>query len=269
MAEMKRKKDIPKTGVRVMTTAAVLCMAVGLSITANAAGTDQNNGKDSGKTTVRLGVAKAIPEPVSFEVPLYYTAAIVKTDPADNNGRRNKVVYPDGYYIKNLYEDSDIHNEENLRPGKGTGKELVVADIQVSSVKGATWDIVDSVDGVPGTDKKMTVTLGGVPLPAVKKESEVFKSANLTNQSSVFYDQTKTKYLFIGDSDGDEVINGDRRTDIDLKIEIPAEYEPVGNGPTVAQFKVVYTLTTRNNDGTLIGHWDQAWVDRNYIGPKK
>ena len=269
MAEVKIKKEIPKTGAKVIATAAALCMAGCLSITASAAGTEKKDEQDSGKTTVRLGVTRTIPKPVSFEVPLYYTAAIVKADPATNQGRKNQIIYPEGYYIKNIYDDIEVEGTKI----EGSGKELVVARIQVASVNGATWDLVSNLNGTEdASTKNMAVRLGGLSLPAVKAGNTTFSDIDLKAQKSVFYDPTaqeKDRYQVIGDHNGDGIHDGDGQTKIDLELQIPAEYEPTKNGPTIAQFRVAYTLTTKNADGTLVGYWDQPWVDRDYIGPEK
>lgn len=267
MAEVKRRIHIPKTGMRVTATLAVLCMAVGLNITASAAGTDKNNENDSGKTTVRVGVRREIPRPVSFEVPLYYTAAIVKTEPDQNNNRNNKIIYPEGYYIKNIYDDIDVDSaDKDIGKYKieGSKKELVVASIQVASVDGATWDLVDTL-GKDETEKKMAVKLGGLQLPTIQKGNKTFVDVDLKKAKSIFYDP-QSGYTVVGDHDGDGIHDGNGQMDLDLQIEIPASYIPQ-NSQTVMQFRVAYTLTTKNDDGTLVGNWDQAWVDRDYFGP--
>lgn len=264
---MKDKKHLPYAGGKVTLAMAILGMAAGITITASAAGNEQNQGNNSGKTTVRLGVTTEAPKNVSFEVPLYYTAAIVKTDPAKNQERSNQVVYPSGYHITNKSLEKD--------PEKDNPKELVVAKVEVASVPGAAWELVDRLDGTETpTDKKMVVRIGGLPLPAIKAEDTTPRAAKLREQNSAFYQITDAatkagKYLVLGDKDGDGFHDADGagRTDLDVEFDIPPSYEVKGDTGTVAQFQVIYTLTTLNADGKLNGFYDQAWVDADYLGP--
>lgn len=262
MAEMKWKKYLPYAGGVVTLAMAILGMAAGLTITASAAGDEQNQGNTSGKTTVRLGVAKEIPANISFEVPLYYTAAIVKTDPDQNNGRSNQVFYPEGYYIQNNSLDNDA--------SKNNPKELVVAKVEVSSVQGAEWDLVDAVDNT-AANQEMAVKIGNLPLPAVTKGDTTLHSASMKDRTSSFYkknDDGTGTYLVLGDHNGDDIHDTDGRTDLDVEFDIPKDYVP-SNSATVGVFRVVYTLTTKNADGSLVGVYDQDWVDQDYLGPDK
>lgn len=269
MAEMKDKNNLPYAGGKVTLAMAILGMAAGITITASAAGPELNKGNNSGKTTVRLGVTTEAPKNVSYEVPLYYTAAIVKTDPAKNQGRSNQVLYPSGYHITNKSLEKD--------PGKDNPKELVVARVEVASVPGATWELVDQLTGnETSTDKKMAVRIGELPLPAIKAKDTTPKTAKLRERNSAFYQITDAatgagKYLVLGDKDGDGFHDADGagRTDLDVEFDIPPSYEVVGDIGTVAQFQVIYTLTTPNTDGTLNGLYDKAWVDADYLGPDK
>lgn len=252
MAEMKRKNKLPYAGGTVTLAMAILCMAAGLPITARAAVNEQNKGNNSGKTTVRLGVATEAPKNVSFEVPLYYTAAIVANDKGETT-RANKVVYPTGYHITNTSLDQ---------------KKLVVAKVEVSSVPGATWDLVEALDGTEtAKTKKMAVSIGSLQLPAVTKESTTPVAANMKAQTSVFYkknDQaTGGTYQVLGDRDGSG------RMDLDVVFTIPPLYAPQGDSATIAQFKVVYSLTTLDENGKPLGLYDQNWVNQDYLGPAK
>ena len=269
MAEMKDKNNLPYAGGKVTLAMAILGMAAGITITASAAGPELNKENNSGKTTVRLGVTTEAPKNVSYEVPLYYTAAIVKTDPTKNQGRFNQVLYPSGYHITNKSLTKD--------PGKDNPKELVVAKVEVASVPGANWELVDQLAGTEtSTDKKMAVKIGGLPLPAVKTGDTTPKTARIREHDSAFYQITDAatgagKYLVLGDKDGDGFHDADGagRTDLDVKFDIPPLYDVKGDTGTVAQFQVIYTLTTPNADGKLNGLYDQAWVDADYLGPDK
>ena len=240
---MRRKRFLSFTGGKTALVTAVFFMAAGLSITASAAGNDQKDENNSGKTTVQLG------------------AAIVKADPAQNAGRNNKIIYPEGYHIRNLCREKDH---------EGNTKELVVGSVLVSSVKDAQWDLVDTLTGVEApTDKKMAVSIGGMPLPAVTKGTEKFQKAKLTAQKSVFYDPDAEKtdrYKVLGDENGDGIHDTDGTMDLDVEFKIPPGYVPKTGG-TVAQFKVMYVLTTRNKDGSIDGMYDQEWIDSEYVGP--
>lgn len=136
-----RKKASPLQSV---TLAMLACaLMAGPVMQANAEiNKNTNTGGNSGRTEVNLGVAREVKQ-VSFEVPLYYTA-VIANDPNGVDGRKNKVVYPTNYGLRN----------------GNTKEELVVTAIDVSGINGSSWNIVDSVTDQPGATKEMAVTVG-------------------------------------------------------------------------------------------------------------
>lgn len=259
---------------------AALLIAAGLSIPAHAAGIDFISEKDGGKytdvnTDVYLGVVKETPPNVSYEVPLYYTVAVV---PDSSGARKNKVLLPsDGYYIENrTYVDEK----------KGTMKRLAVTQMRVQGVANATWDLVDTIDenGAP-TDQKMSVTIGGVKLPAVLAgDTQKAKDAILQTDGSAFCKKVNGDWKFktLGTRMSDPNVDYDRRMDLDVKIQVAANYEPTeklvsvkdpdtGNQKeelhAITQFKVMYTLAPLDEHGNPIGKYDKTWVDQEYDGP--
>lgn len=280
MAEGKWKRILTAAGTKKKAVIAALLMTAGLSIPAHAAGIDLISEKNSGdytdvNTDVYLGVVKETPPNVSFEVPLYYTVAVV----SDNSGtRKNKVLIPsEGYYIENrTYEDKQ----------KGTLQSLAVTQMRVQGVKNAEWSLVDQVqENGPETNREMCVTIGGVKLPAIQAgDTQKAKDALLQVPGSAFCKQENGdwKFKLLGTPMSDSSVDYDRRMNLDVDVKVAANYTPeeklvdVTDPDTgtvnkelhaITQFKVMYTLAPLDADGNPIGKYDKNWVDQNYDGP--
>lgn len=273
MAGIKWKTKMSQPKVVAVWMATILLITAGVSITATAAGTDlilEKNGGTDSNTKVYLGVSKETAADVSFEVPLYYTMAVTPADPSDENGnRKNRVLQPKNYGIENL----------TLKQNPDKQKDLVVSAVRVQAVKGGTWSLVQGFDGSEGeNDRKMIVTLGGLKLPSLDAgDDKTIASVNLTQGESEFYKKDKDgklRYWVLGDYDGDGKHDDPKgRMDLDVEVQIPKEYVPKptksvkGGTIAVAQFKVMYTLTTVGADGKPVGAYDRLFVEEHYEGP--
>ena len=278
------------SGVRVTLALAAMIMVSGLSIPASAADIDiksENNGGTNNDTKVFIGVSKEIPTNVSFEVPLYYTMAVTASK---EDGKNNQVLLPEGYYIENRTEIKDADgNVTGLQP-------LAVSKMRVQGLENGVWDLVDNISD-PGTEDKreMEVSIGGVKLPALKAGAiRTIVDADLKQPGSQFMKEKDGEWVFqtIGDirwNPYDPTVSHNKRMDLDVQVKIPEAYKPsqvlvnqvnadgtvmkdkAGNTikklGTVAQFKVMYTLTPLDEKGDPISTYDKTWVRQHYEGP--
>ncbi len=214
-----------------------------------------NTGGNSGRTEVNLGVAREVKQ-VSFEVPLYYTA-VIANDQNGVDGRKNKIIYPTNYGLRN-----------------GNTKEpLVVTGFDVSGINGSSWDIVDAVTDQRGTKKEMAVSVGGIQLPAVtdgqttNQKKRRWFSKKTEGVDSQFFSTAENRYIPIGEGSTDGI------TYLNVNMEIPKNYEVAAgtNDATVAQFRLFYWIAPLGDDGKPIGllRYNQEWVDQHYEGPDK
>ena len=244
---MKKRRIVPRTAGTFAIAMAVLFMTAGVSITARAAGIElikaKNGGESNAKTTVEVGVTKEMPQNVSYEVPLYYTFAILEDDTGNKN---SKIVLPTGYGIRNTIQPSEP---------------LVVTKMDVTSVIGGSWSLVDAFDGSEtATSKKMKVSIGGFSLPAVA-------AGDTTGQEEI--DVRTQESSFYKDGAYQKIDKDNGFMDIPVTVEIPEAYKPVkGTDTSTAQFRVKYTLTTLDAGGNPIGMYNQKWVDGQYDGPE-
>ena len=297
MAGIKKQKTVPAAGRKILFMMSALLIVAGASVTVNAADTDPktgNQGVRNSDTQVYLGVAKANPADVSFEVPLYYTMAVVKANPDTNNGSNSRVVKPLNYEIKNTTYKTEIRNDADGNPVEkpvdypkldGDGNlmrgeidtELAVVAVRVRKAKNSTWSLVSDFDPADGaTDRKLKMSIGGLKLPDLGDLLDgEFKSADITAEDSVFYNKTDNRFNIIGDYDGDGIHDREEATmKLDVDVEISPEYVPVEvktdpNDPSaVAVFQVIYTLSPLDANGQPIAKYDQFWVDEHYDGPR-
>lgn len=297
MAGIKKQKTVPAAGRKILLMMSALMIVAGASVTVNAADTDPITGKKGVKnsdTQVYLGVAKANPADVSFEVPLYYTMAVVGADPAFNNGSNSRVVKPLNYEIKNTTYKTETRKDENgnlvekpmdypkldsngnLIRGE-IATELAVVAVRVRKAENSTWSLVSAFDPADGaTDRKLKMSIGGLKLPDLSDlQDREFKSADITAEDSVFYDKKADRFQIIGDYDGDGAHDREEASmKLDVDVEISPSYVPVDvktnpNDPSaVALFQVIYTLSPLDDKGQPIAKYDQFWVDEHYDGPR-
>ena len=271
MAGMKKDRMMSAAGRKVIITMSALLIVAGASVTASAADGTQN-GKQGGRNTnteVYLGVARENSADVSFEVPLYYTMAIIKADPAENRGYHSQVLQPLDYSIRNTTyqkdQDGNVLDNDVI--------DLAVVSVRVKKAPYSNWDLVDDFTGnETATDRKMKVSIGGLPMPSLegRKEGD-FQSAEITKYDSIFYHQDTKKYQVLGK----------RAMDLKVDVAVHPAYEPkeytaaesqdkeYKEGSTVAQFQVMYTLSPVDADGNPIAKYDQMWVDEHYVGPEQ
>ena len=283
MAGMRKNKTMSAAGRKVIVTMSALLIVAGASVTANAADVGTQNRKQGGENTnteVYLGVARENSADVSFEVPLYYTMAIVKADSADHQGNASRVLQPMDDSIKNTTYEKDANGNDK----ENALVELAVASVRIKKAPYSNWDVVDSFTGTEtATDRKMKVSIGRLPMPSLegKKDGE-YRSAEINKYDSVFYNLNTGKYRVIGDYTGDGVHDGNHtemNLDVDIQVQpsyIPKEFTKKESrdpdykeGSTVAQFQIMYMLTPLDNDGKPIGKYDQLWIDEHYVGPEK
>lgn len=214
-----------------------------------------NTGGNSGKTEVNLGVAREVKQ-VSFEVPLYYTA-VITNDPDGAGGRKNKIVYPTRYGLRNT----------------NTEEKLAVTAIDVSGINGSSWKIVDAVNDQTGATKEMAVQIGGIPLPAVtdgvttNQKSRRWFSTKTAGTDSQFYSINDNRYIPLGEGRTDGI------TYLNVNMDIPKTYvvEQGTGDSAVAQFRLFYMVTPLDDNGKPIGlyRYNQEWVNQHYKGPEK
>lgn len=255
MAEMKKRIDVPKAAGTFAIAMAVLFMTAGVSITARAAGIElireKNGGASNAKTTVEVGVTKEIPQNVSYEVPLYYTFAILKNKDGKS---KSKIILPEGYGIRSTITPSEP---------------LVVTKLDVSSVNGGTWSLTEAFDNTEtATTRKMKVSIGGFQLPQITAADTVGKDRiDVRTQQSSFY--KNGSYQVLGGIGADGNVLNDGFMELPVNVEIPEVYDPTdGNGTYTAQFRVKYTLSPLDGAGNPLDLYTQEWVNDQYDGPE-
>ena len=254
-AEMKKRIDMPKAAGTFAIAMAVLFMTAGVSITARAAGfeliREKNGGASNAKTTVEVGVTKEIPQNVSYEVPLYYTFAILKNENGNSN---STIILPEGYGIRSTITPSEP---------------LVVTKLDVSSVNGGTWSLVDAFDNTEtDTTRKMKVSIGGFQLPDVTAgDINGKEQIDVRAQESSFY--KNGSYQILGGTDADGKVLNDGFMELPVEVKIPDVYKPTsGTGVYTAQFRVKYTLSPLDGAGNPFDFYNQKWVNDQYDGPE-
>lgn len=190
---------------------------------------------DRGKTQLRVGVAQATPDMVSFEVPLYLTMCVTK----EVNGTNSKVVMPTKeYYIRNTTPDIP----------------LAVTGMGTAGVAGGDWSLVDRI--TPGaTGKELTFGIGGVRLPAVSAGDTSVKTLDIRAQESSFYDAANGRFRLIG---AEDTVSG-QTTVLEVSAEVADAYTPSDQPGAVAQFRVMYTVSCVDPLGNV--------MDKDYNGP--
>lgn len=185
---------------------------------------------DMTDTEVTLGVADDTEKTVSFSVPLYYTMAVV----GSRAGKDAQVLLApeEDYYICN----------------NSTQTRVAVTGLQISSIAGADWTLVSSVDDASTTKKEMKLTIGGIELPSVVAGNEQKQEVSITTGSNTFYDGTK--YLAIGWKDG--VYQADHKTMVPVTAVISKAYLVPADKAAKAQFRICYTLSPVDASGNKL-----------------
>lgn len=203
-----------------------------------------------GNTEVNLGVMKTEAQNVSFEVPLYYVMCVTENQNGDT-----VVAYP----------DADKYNIVNTTKGDYS---VAVTHVGVTGVTGGTWSLVDGVDklGTSATDKKMYMTIGGVPLPAVAAADTSARNTILTRSttnSNTFFTVAAqgTDGTYTELKPYDETKPEESTLNIPVTAQVSASYKVTGSVASSAQFKVSYTITPLTKSGQLLRAY--------YEGPEK
>lgn len=170
--------------------------------------------EEPGKTVAGVQVAKASPDLLSFEVPLYVTMAAVE-GPA--------LVCPDNYSIRNSSKAPD-----------GSDVAIAVTGITVQKSPGSAWTLTD---GVP-VGKELSFSVGHVPLPSLTDAD--WTPVNIKVDGSAFYSTSSNQYLPIPSTDP-----GLR---VPLAGTLPDGWTP-GNKAAAPQFRLQYTVSMLDTGG--------------------
>lgn len=171
-----------------------------------------------GETSVGLQVTETLPNAISFEVPLYITAAIIDG--------KSDVVVPDNYGIKNTTINSN-------------SKEIVIAVTKVMLKAHPTMGEWTLTGKTPSTDDELQINLGGIPLIDATEDGVLM---DLTN--SIFYNKDTEQFIPI--PYGEEL-------NIPIVANVLDTFRISENQKAVAQFKIYYSVSVLDTNGEPIG----------------
>lgn len=238
MAIQKNRTRLPKVA-RTATFALIILIASTVSVRTVPA-VQGGQASPDGKTKVNVGVTE-LTDNVSFEVPLYYVMCVT------NDERNNAVVRQpdDGQY-------------RIVNTSQGT-QDVTVTEIVVNGVAGGNWELTDQASlGTSQTNKKISMTVGEIPLPAVAAGDVGANAAVETNKSdNVFYSNGAYTRLFPYDKAHPE----NSTVLIPVSAEVSASYQVQTDVKSVAQFRLCYTVSPLNKDGDIMKAY--------YNGPEK
>lgn len=169
------------------------------------------------KTSVGVQVTDTDPASISFEVPLFITAAIM-------DGQASLLV-PDNYAIKNTTTNYSSQ-----------GGEIAVTQVQISRIDGSSdWTLVTDT---PTQDGQMQVTIGGITM---REPTQDLTYLDLTD--SIFYDKNAQQFAKI---QYNQVVDIPIVANVLPKIRLRAL-------SAVAQFRIHYTISLLDLNGDPIG----------------
>lgn len=184
------------------------------------------------KTTVGVAVSQASPQVLSVEVPLYVTVAV--TNDANGTGQPGFVAPTESYKIKNRTYNPD-----------GSIADVGVTGISVSGVgTGGLWSIVPAVNNA-SVNKEVSLSIGGIPLPAVNAADADSVPVNIKVAGSPFYDLTAGRFLPV-----DPAGTGQELTIAGAVSEAYSVGDSVAAAP---QFRLKYTIALLDSAGRPIG----------------
>lgn len=238
MAIQKNRTRLPKVA-RAATFALIVLMASAVSVRTVPAA-QRGQASPDGKTKVNVGVTE-LTDNVSFEVPLYYVMCVT-------NDETNNVVVrqpDDGQY-------------RIVNTSKGT-QDVAVTEIVVNGVAGGSWELTDQASlGTSPTDRKISMTVGEIPLPAVAAGDTNANAAVETGKSdNVFYRNGAYTRL----SPYDKAHPENSTVLIPVSAEVSSAYKVQADVKSAAQFKLCYTVSPLNKNGDLMKAY--------YNGPEK
>lgn len=238
---MKRKRDkIVRNVLAAVVAGAILTAALGLPTYASpipvpTATVDPEIDIGSGtpdKTTVGIAVSQANPQVLSVEVPLYVTVAV--TNNTDSTGTAEFIAPTESYEIKNGTYNPD-----------GSIADVGVTGMSVSGVgTGGLWSIVATVNNT-STDKQLSMSIGGIPLPAINAASTTAEPANIKVAGSPFYDLASGKFLPV-----DKTGKGQK---LAITGDISEAYSISDSVAAAPQFRLKYTIALLDQNGHPIG----------------
>lgn len=171
-----------------------------------------------GETSVGLQVTETLPSQLSFEVPLYITAAVVDG--------QSEVIVPDNYGIKNNTINSN-------------SDEIEIAVTKVLLTAFSTKDYWTLTNYEPTLENEMQITLGGIPLIDPTEDGVLM---DLTD--SMFYDKETEKF---------NPIPYGVEWNIPIVANVLNTFRLSENQKAVAQFKVEYSVSLLDTNGEPIG----------------
>lgn len=238
MAIQKNRTRLPKVA-RTATFALIVLMASAVSVRTVPAA-QRGQALPDGKTKVNVGVME-LTDNVSFEVPLYYVMCVT------NDERNNAVVRQpdDGQY-------------RIVNTSQGT-QDVAVTEIVVNGVAGGSWELTAQASlGTSQTDKKISMKVGEIPLPAVAAGDVNANAAVETNKSdNVFYSNDAYKRL----SPYDKAHPENSTVLIPVSAEVSSAYQVQADVKSAAQFRLCYTVSPLNKNGDIMKAY--------YNGPEK
>lgn len=183
-------------------------------------------GAKPGETTVGVQTVDIDPARLSFTVPLYLTVAA--TQDADGVPQ---VIAPDGYLLRNTTGSVP----------DGSYPEIAVSGVRVHSVPGGTWSLAAN----PEAQKEISLTIGGLPLPALAAGGGPVDAA-LTAAESEFYDYEAGTLKPIP---GGPAAPGKNLTVVGA---LSADFTPEEKR-AAAQFRITYTVSLLDEGGQPVG----------------
>lgn len=173
-----------------------------------------------GQTSVGVQVTETLPSSLSFEVPLYITAAVVDG--------QTEVIVPDNYWIKNTTINSN-------------SKEVDIAVTQVTLTSHSTKDYWSITPDTPILENEIQINIAGISLREPTKEGVL-----MDLRKSVFYDDSTEKFV--------PIPYGEM---IKLKIEANVldtfRLNDIESTVAAAQFRINYTVSLLDTSGEPIG----------------
>lgn len=232
MAEQKKTNRLHRVARGAAFALAVLSLSAGAArpaATVRGAEPSQES-----KTKVNVGVTELTKENVSFEVPLYYVICVTQEP-----GKAAKVTCPSA--------------EEYCIVNKSTGNQRVaVTKIGVKGVAGGTWSLAAANNlGTSTADKKISMTVGGIELPAVAANDQTLHTvATRNNTENSFYISDQHKYLTLGTYNAADP--DDSTIEIPVTAQVSQNYQVTTNAQPAAQFRLCYTVSPVNGNGDVL-----------------
>ena len=194
------------------------------------AGVSAAQTSSDGKTEVNVGVTELTDDNISFEVPLYYVMCVTQ----DANTKKATVTLPAKEYA--------------ITNTSGSTQRVAVTSLGVSGVAGGGWSLVATEGELSAAEKKIYMTVGQIPLPAVTAGTTTRQDMDTSASTNTFYDGT----AYTAMAPYDRAAPDDSRIVIPVTAQVSPDYQVAKDGKTVAQFRLYYRVSPLNADGEVL-----------------